>query len=277
MKSSPPARPASLLDALLESLHRKEPVALVTVIKSQDPAQVGRKAVVWLGRPPLGALGLAEVEQRVLADAAAILTAGKHQTLRYPDQGLELFVEVQHRPAQLIIVGAGHIVVPLCEMAALCGFSVIVIDDRSQFANRQRFPTADQVIAADIRQTLRDLPMDANTFVVLVTRGHSLDVECLLEIIDRPLAYVGMIGSKRRVRAVFDLLEREQGVPRARLDRVFAPIGLAIGAESPAEIAVSILAEIINVYRGGSLGNDPTQRRRPTLRDAAQPPLPTGR
>ena len=94
--------------------------------------------------------------------------------------------------------------------------------------------------------------MAGDSYVVLVTRGHSLDVDCLVEIIDRPVAYIGMIGSRRRVQAVFDLLEREQGIPRQRLDRVYAPIGLPIGAQTPAEIAVCILAEIINVYRGGT-------------------------
>lgn len=253
--------PNFLIDALLESLRRKEPVALVTVIKCQNVAQVGNKTLVWLDRPPLATLGLGEIEQHVFDAANAALAAGKHRALRYPDQGLELFVEVQRRPAHLVIVGAGHIAAPLCEMAALCGFGVTVIDDRPQFANRQRFPKADRIIADDIRQAVRDLAMDASTFVVLVTRGHSLDVECLLEIIDRPLAYIGMIGSRRRVRAVFDLLEREQGIPRSRLNRVYAPIGLAIGAESPAEIAISIMAEIVNVYRGGSLDRDPAQRR----------------
>ena len=151
----------------------------------------------------------------------------------------------------MIIVGAGHIAAPLHHLAALCDFRVTIIDDRPDFANRQRFPQAQTVIAADIRQTVREMAMDEDTYVVLVTRGHSLDVACLLEILDRPLAYIGMIGSQRRVRAVFDLLEREQGIPRAQLARVYTPIGLPIAAQTPAEIAVSIMAEVINILRGG--------------------------
>ena len=123
-----------LLQALCQSLDAGEAVALATVIRSPDPAQVGNKALVWLDRPALAALGLGEMEAQVMADAVEVLRGGQHRTLRYPDHGLEVFVEVQRRPPQLIIVGAGHIAVPLCEMADLCGFQVTVIDDRAQFA-----------------------------------------------------------------------------------------------------------------------------------------------
>ena len=142
-------------------------------------------------------------------------------------------------------------------MATLCDFSVTVIDDRAQFANPRRFPQADSVVAADIEETVRQLETDENTFVVLVTRGHVLDVACLLELIDRPLAYLGMIGSRRRVRGVFELLEQEKGISRSKLATVYSPIGLPIGAKTPAEIAVSILSEIIDVYRGGELSARP--------------------
>lgn len=241
----------ALLEALAASLQNQEPVALARIIRSPRPEQIGARAVIWLDRPSQGSLGLGELEAQALGEAVASLAEGRHRLLRYPEHGIEIFVEVQQRPPRLLIVGAGHIAVPLCELGALCDFSVIVIDDRPQFANRSRFPRADEVIAADIRQTVSALAADPETYVVLVTRGHSLDVECLTTILDRPLPYIGMIGSKRRVRAVFDLLAREQGIARAQLERVHAPIGLAIRAETPAEIAVSIMAQIIAVRRGG--------------------------
>ena len=255
-----------LLDALNTSLQKKEAVALAKVIHSPEPEKIGATAVLWLDRPPLGQLGLGELEARVMIDAGKALAEGRHRLLRYPDQrgdpqsSLEVFVEVQKRQPRLLIVGAGHIAVPLCTLGALCDFSVSVIDDRPQYANRSRFPQADAVIAADIRQTVSSLATDPDTFVVLVTRGHSLDVECLVDILDRPLAYIGMIGSQRRVRAVFDLLEREQGVARSQIERVYAPIGLPIGAETPAEIAVCIMAEIINVQRGGAMARADARR-----------------
>lgn len=118
------------------------------------------------------------------------------------------------------------------------------------FANRERFPGASEVVCGPILHTLQQMPLSPRTFMVLVTRGHTLDMDALRVVVERgaPLAYLGMIGSVRRVRAVFDLLARE-GIPRERLGDVRAPIGLDIGAETPAEIAIAILAEMIAVLR----------------------------
>ena len=112
---------------------------------------------------------------------------------------------------------------------------------------------------------MRDLPLDQDSFVVLVTSGHSHDVECLLEILDRPVAYIGMVGSRRRVDAVFELLTEEQGIDPQKFDRIYAPIGLDIGAHTPAEIAICITAEIINVYRGGTAVSLSDHRRQRDL------------
>jgi xanthine dehydrogenase accessory factor len=242
-----------LLTELLKSIDERRSVAMVTVVKATGnytPA-LGRRALVWLDRDPLGSLKLGALEACALADATKALTRRRPQLLTYEEDQVELFVEVQRRPPTLIIVGAGHVAQPLATLGKLIDFEVVVIDDRPQYANKKRFPQADQVIAAPFRSTLHDWSIDADTFIVLVTRGHSHDVECLLEVIDSPARYIGMIGSKRRVQAVFDLLEQEQGIPREKFDRIYAPIGLDIGAESPAEIGVCIIAEIVKVYRGG--------------------------
>jgi xanthine dehydrogenase accessory factor len=251
-RQSSPQSPA-LLAELLKSIDEQRAVALVTVVKASGAyaAALGRHALVWLDGDPLGSLGLGGLEARALADAGQALNQRRPQLLSYEDGQVELFVEVQRRPPTLVIVGAGHIAQPLAELGRLIDFEVVVIDDRPQYANAERFPQADRVIAAPFRPTLHDWPVDADTYIVLVTRGHSFDVESLLEILDSPARYIGMIGSKRRIRAVFDLLEQEQGIPREKLERVYAPIGLDIGAESPAEIAVCIIAEIVKVYRGG--------------------------
>ncbi len=248
------------LAALRASVLAREPVALVTVVNGPT---AGRAAVVWLDKPPLGSLGLGDLEPQVIADAQEVLRGRQHRLLRYPDlqPPLSVFVEVQRRAPELIIVGAGHIAVPLAQMASMCDFAVTVLDDRPSFANRERFPTAQKVIAGPLRETVRDLPMDSDTFIVLVTRGHSHDVECLLEVLDRPVAYIGMIGSQRRVDAVFKLLAEEQGIDPAKFDRVYAPIGIAIGARTPAEIAVCIMAELINVLRGGPAVSISDKRR----------------
>ena len=248
-----PEETPQLLAELLESIDEQRAVALATVVKAAGdyaPA-LGHHALVWLDRETLGSLGLGDLEARALAEAGQTLVQGQSQLLTYADGQVELFVEVQRRPPTLLIVGAGHIAQPLAVLGKLIDFEVVVVDDRPQYASAERFPQADRVIAAPFRATLRDWPIDADTFIVLVTRGHSHDVECLLEVLDSPARYMGMIGSRRRVRAVFDLLEQEQGIPREKFDRVYAPIGLDIGAKSPAEIAVCIIAEVIKVYRGG--------------------------
>ena len=250
----------------LASIHAREPVALATVVSGPS---AGREAVVWLDKPPLGDLGLGDLAPQVIADAQEVLRGRQHKLLKYEIPStldasrstLHVFVEVQRRSPELLIVGGGHIAVPLAQMASLCDFAVTVLDDRPSFANKERFPSAAKVIAAPLRETVRDLPMDQDTFIILVTRGHSHDVDCLLEVLDRPVAYIGMIGSQRRVDAVFELLENEMGIDPRKFDRVYAPIGIAIGAHTPAEIAICIMAEVINVLRGGPATSISEKRR----------------
>jgi xanthine dehydrogenase accessory factor len=246
------------LDALRGSVARREPVALATVVRGSD---AGRQAVVWLDRPPMGNMKAVPGAQDVIADARAALRDRQHRMLHYPESNTAVFVEVQRRAPELVIAGAGHIAMPLAQIASMCDFAVTVLDDRASFANVERFPTAQRVIAGPMRESLRDLEVDRDTFIVLVTRGHSLDVECLLDVLDRPARYIGMIGSQRRVNAVFQLLEKEMGIDPEKFERVHAPIGIAIGAHTPAEIAVCILAELINVLRGGPAVSISDQRR----------------
>jgi len=269
--------PRQRIDALHESALARLPVALVTVV---DGPTAGREAVVWLDRPPLGDLGLGDLEPQVIADAQEVLRGRQHRLLSYPASSFQLptssnqqpassnqqpatsvFVEVQRRAPEMLIVGGGHIALPLAQMASMCDFAVTVLDDRPSFANKERFPSAARIIAAPLRETVRDLPLDQDSFIVLVTRGHSHDVECLLEVLDRPVGYIGMIGSQRRVDAVFELLENEMGIDPLKFDRVYAPIGIAIGAHTPAEIAICIMAEVINVLRGGPATSISEKRR----------------
>jgi xanthine dehydrogenase accessory factor len=264
-----------ILQALTDSIDRRESVALVTVTAATGSfaAAIGQDAVVWPeeNRAPVGSLGLDDLTERALADARQVIREKSSRHLQYAEAhgAVSLFVDVQQRPPHLIVVGAGHIAVPLAAMAKLCEFQVTVLDDRPQFSNTARFPTADRVIAGPFRAELDRLrqgkaAFDDDTYIVLVTRGHQYDVESLLEVLDDPLAYIGMIGSRRRIRAVFELLEKEQGIPAAKFDRVYAPIGLNIGAITPAEIAVCIMAEIINLMRGGpalGLGEQIQQER----------------
>ena len=207
---------------------------------------------------------LGEIPSEIAGRVAHMVADRQSGVITAEDElGLQWFLEVQRASPTLLIVGAGHIALPLASMAALLEFRVAVLDDRPAFVNAARFPDADQLIVEHFEKGLREFPIGSDTYIVLITRGHQHDVTCLLTVIDSPAAYIGMIGSRRRIAGVFDLLEREEGISREKLSRVHSPIGLAIGAVTPAEIAVSILAEIIKVYRRGqaaSLSDRPCSR-----------------
>lgn len=154
---------------------------------------------------------------------------------------------------RMVILGAGHIAQVLCPFAAKCGFAVTVVDDRPVFANKERFPDAVQILAEDFIKSLKELKITAYDYVVVVTRGHFHDADCIRELLSgTEPAYLGLIGSRKRVQAQLIMLEQE-GFSRERMNRIHTPVGLAIGAATPAEIAVSILAEVIACKR---LSND---------------------
>lgn len=154
-----------------------------------------------------------------------------------------------HDAYRSVILGGGHISQPLAAMLAMLGHAVTVVDDRPDFANKGRFPQA-EVVCDDFRRFLAGLNADEKTAVVIVTRGHQHDLACLRAAATLPAGYIGMIGSRRKVRAIFDILA-DEGVEPSLLERVRAPVGLDIGAQGPAEIALSIAAEIVAVIRGG--------------------------
>jgi xanthine dehydrogenase accessory factor len=136
-------------------------------------------------------------------------------------------------------------------MAKVLDFYVTVIDDRLLYANRERFPDADEVLIGDMAHTLKEMTITPSCYIVLITRGHMYDEPCLREIVYSPAKYIGMIGSRRRIKACFQRFHDEEKIAEEVLARVYAPIGLDIGTETPAEIALSVLAEVIKVRRGG--------------------------
>lgn len=253
---------------VLRASREGPPVALVTVIRAVRgaAAAVGAKLLLRPDGSRLGSLGGGALEEAVARDALEALTARPRRavgTAYYTPDGapvarreagpdaVEVMIEVVEPPATLLVVGAGHIGQALCAFGARTGFSVAVLDDRKDFANRERLPEADAVLCGDIAEELRRFRIDGNTYVVLVSRGHKQDEVALREVVGRGAAYVGMIGSKRRVGTVLRHLV-EEGFDPAVLEAVRTPIGLDIGAETPEEIAISILAEVILARRGGS-------------------------
>lgn len=164
-------------------------------------------------------------------------------------QRLRFFFQPVASPEELIILGAGHVGQALAAIGKLVGFAVTVFDDRPSFASAERFPTADHIMVDVFDRVLGQIKIGSTSYIVIVTRGHRYDELCLRQILETEPAYVGMIGSRRKVEGVLASLQQE-GRPREKLARVYAPIGLDIGAQEPAEIAVSIMAEIIQVRRG---------------------------
>lgn len=169
--------------------------------------------------------------------------------LRVADEGRTVQYSVNIEPTPtLLIAGAGHVGAALAGLAAGLNFRVVVVDDRADLLGPDRLPAGCVAVAGDIAESLRGWPIDANTYVVIVTRGHAHDEQALNAVIDSPARYLGMIGSRRKVKLIFDDLE-QLGVPREKLDRVHSPIGLKIGAVTVPEIAVSIAAELVAVRR----------------------------
>jgi len=225
-------------------------VALGVVVEAPDERLVGRR-VAWDGDRIRGTLGAREWDER--ARHALAEAASSPATVTLGETGIEVYVERVTPPGELVIVGAGHIAQPLSTIGHLLGLRVVVLDDRPDFARRGRFPDADRVVVADFDAPFREVGIGPRSHVVLVTRGHRYDYDCLRALTRGGMkpAYVGMIGSRRRVRAAFEALAAE-GFGTEDLCDVFAPIGLDIGAETPEEIAVAIAAEIVLARRGGS-------------------------
>jgi xanthine dehydrogenase accessory factor len=164
---------------------------------------------------------------------------------------LEVFIEPVLPPALLYIFGAGHVAINLCTAATNAGFDVIVTDDRTSYATKERFPSAREVYALDFDEATQTLDPNESSYIVIVTRGHRDDMRILRWAVQARARYVGMIGSKRKVIEIFKTLQNE-GLPAHQFDRVHAPIGLDIGAITPEEIAVAITAELIAIRRHAS-------------------------
>ena len=209
----------------------------------------------------LGTIGGGCVEAEVWTAAREVIDTEKPKHLTFNlgqdaayDNGLicggqlNIFVEPVIPQPQAIIFGAGHISKALAKVSALAGFSVTVVDDREAFANRERFPDVDEVIAGDYESVFERLIISANSYLIIVTRGHRDDMRVLKWAVDTPARYVAMIGSKRKVINVIKELERE-GMAREKFETVYAPMGFEIGAVTPEEIAISVAAELIAVRR----------------------------
>jgi len=246
--------------AALDDAHSGGALAIVTLIAVRGTEgmqagalRVGRKTMVDERGVQRFALGEQALDEAIVDAAVEVLGDNRPRALTlHPASGpeVEVFVELIADPPELVVVGAGHVGSALTRFAGHAGFAVVVLDDRISFANPIRLPESHRILTGDPREELARLSPRRDRHVVLVTRGHKLDADCLRVAVRMDLAYLGMIGSRRRVGRIIETLAAE-GVPAEKLATLHAPIGLDIGAETPAEIAVAILAEIIDARRRG--------------------------
>jgi xanthine dehydrogenase accessory factor len=236
---------------------RRGAVATIVNVRGSIPSFKTAKMLVRDDGSIVGTIGGGCVEAEVWQAAREVMESERPRTLTFDlnqdpkyDTGLvcggtlEIFVEPVLPPADLYIFGAGHVAASLYKVASIAGFDITVVDDRAAYANRERFPEAQQVIADDFEKAVAQLAPSESSYIVIVTRGHRDDMRMLRWAVQTPARYIGMIGSKRKTITIFKELQAE-GLPAHLFDRVHAPVGLDIGAITPEEIAISITAELI--------------------------------
>lgn len=243
---------------------RRCALATIVQVNGSIPSYLSAKLLVRDDGSLVGTIGGGCVEAEVWNAAREAMEQGKSKRLSFSlgedaayDNGLicggqlEVFVEPVEPQPRAVIFGAGHISKALAGVASLCGFHTTVVDDRESFANRERFPGVDEVLAGPYEELLPKLELHADSYLIIVTRGHRDDMRVLRLLADAPARYIAMIGSRRKVISVIRELEKE-GISPERLARLHAPMGLEIGAVTPEEIAVSVAAEMIAVRRNAA-------------------------
>jgi xanthine dehydrogenase accessory factor len=255
----------SIYQALAELEEHNQGGALCTIIRSHGstPRHTGSKMLVFTDGSFTGTVGGGELENRVLSEARQAILDGRPRILQYsmadPARGdpgvcggqLEVLVEPLQPKPVLVVIGSGHVGKAVAHLAHWLGFYVVVNDDRPEFCTPEAVPGADRYIPGTMGELPAQLEINPWTYLVLTTRGVNIDIPGLPVLLETPAAYLGIIGSQRRWSTTRKQLI-EQGIAPGLLDKVRSPIGLELNAETPEEIAVSILAEIIMLRQGGS-------------------------
>jgi xanthine dehydrogenase accessory factor len=245
----------------LRRLGQKAAIATIVQVRGSIPSYESAKLLVREDGSMIGTIGGGCVEAEVWNAAREVIATEKPKHLTFNlgqdaayDNGLicggqlDVFVEVVIPSPSAFIFGAGHISKSLSKVATLAGFSTTIIDNREAFASRERFPEADAIFAEEYEDVFSKLEINETSYIIIVTRGHRDDMRVLKWAATTPARYVAMIGSKRKVINVVKELEKD-GISREALERIHAPMGLEIGAVSPEEIAISVVAEMIAVRR----------------------------
>ncbi len=263
-----------LLKIALAAAQKGQSYAFATVIDSTikgTPQKAGAKMVILSDGTLVGTIGGGRNEKAAKEECLKALKTGKPLMVTYDFFGgegqsvcggqIKVFIEPFIGKKKLVICGAGHIALPLSAVAKMLNFQVTVIDNRPEYANMDRFPHVDRIVVGGHAEQLKKLPLDPNTCVMVVTQGNEFDFECLQAVIKSDLSYLGVISSKPKRIKFFNRLKAE-GVPQKFLERVKIPAGIDIGAMTPEEIAVSIMAEIVAIVRHDHIGTDKFKERK---------------
>ena len=249
----------SLLEKARELLEKRTPFAFATVIKTSGsaPREVGASMIIASDGRTFDTIGGGYAEFTAIEEALKLIREGKSNVLEIDlskglkgDAGaicggsLTVFIDVVKSSDTVFIFGGGHVGYALARLAKFLKFGVVVMDERKDFANRERFPDVDDIMAEDYGTALNRLSIGKGSYLVIVTPNHEKDEFVLRKVLGSDASYIGMIGSKTKVATIMARL-RKEGFPEERLRKVRAPIGVEIGAETPEEIAVSIMGEII--------------------------------
>ena len=245
----------------LRNLGQKCALATIVQVNGSIPSYESAKMLVREDGSMMGTVGGGCVEADVWTAAREVIDSEKPKHLNFSlgqdaayDEGLicggqlNIFVEPIIPQPRALIFGGGHVSKSISKVANIAGFATMIVDDREAFANKERFPEAEATFAEEYESVFPKLEVNGSTYLIIVTRGHRDDMRVLRWAVSTPAKYVAMIGSKRKTISVIKELEKE-GLPREAFEKIFAPMGLAIGAESPEEIAVSVVAEMIAVRR----------------------------
>jgi xanthine dehydrogenase accessory factor len=236
-------------------------LATIVWVKGSTPRSQGSKMLIKSDGSILGSIGGGCMEAEVWQEAMKVMEEGNSKALHFDltgreetEEGLicggtmEVLIEPILAQPTLYLFGAGHIAFAVSRIGKMVGFRVVVIEERPAFANAERFPDADEIYAEEFESAFPKLKINKASYIVIACRGHLLDQQVLEWAVKTPARYIGMIGSKKKVKSVFSNL-RAKGIPQELLDPVHAPIGLDIASETPEEIAVSIVGEVIKVRR----------------------------
>ena len=251
---------------LNKAIDQRKAVALITLIKKEGSGPRGKGTMMLVDRNGdllAGTIGGGGLEERAKKDASYSIKKGISNSYSYglnmdeskDSLGMacggtaEIFVRVFNSQKPLWIFGAGHIGIILARMAKLLEYQVNIVDDRAEYGSRERFPDADRILTGDMDKILSEIEFEPDSNIVIVTHGHNNDLLVLRSVIEKEVKYIGMIGSLNKVGYCFSELEKE-GIDKSLIDKVHSPIGLDIGGNTPAEIALSILAEIQAVNSG---------------------------